>query len=200
MDCYYNDSMKKRCQWAKDVLFHSYHDTEWGVPVHDDRKHFEFLILESAQAGLSWATILKRRKGYRKAFCDFDPTIVAKFTKNDFNCLLQNPAIIRNRLKIKSAINNARRFLDVQEAFGSFDRYIWQFVNYSPIINNWEFMSQIPSTSKESVELSKDMKSRGFTFVGPTILYAHMQAIGMVNDHVVSCFRYDEINQLCISE
>ena len=197
---YYNDSMKKRCQWAEDALFQSYHDSEWGVPVHDDRKHFEFLILESAQAGLSWATILKRREGYRKAFCDFDPMIVAKFIDNDFESLLQNPAIIRNRLKIKSAINNARRFLDVQEAFGSFDRYIWQFVNYSPIINNWEFLSQISSTSEESVELSKDMKSRGFTFVGPTILYAHMQAIGMVNDHVVSCFRYDEINQLCISE
>ena len=170
-----------------------YHDEEWGVPEHDDTVLFEFLILEGAQAGLSWATILKRRPGYRKAFANFHPEKVAQFSDDDFNRLVQNPEIIRNKLKIRSAINNARRFLEVQEEFGRFDSYIWQFIGNSPIINTWEQMSQIPAVTKESETLSKDLKKRGFTFVGPTIIYAHMQAVGMVNDHVVSCFRYEEL-------
>ena len=183
----------KRCQWAQDPIFHTYHDEEWGTPVHDDQIHFEFLILEGAQAGLNWATILKRREGYRAAFANFDPCIVAAYTEEDFHRLINNPGIIRNKLKIHSAINNARQFLEVQKEFVSFDAYIWQFVRNSPIINAWESMSQIPATSKESEALSKDLKQRGFTFVGPTIMYAYMQAVGMVNDHVVSCFRYEEL-------
>jgi DNA-3-methyladenine glycosylase I len=185
--------MKKRCQWAQVLLFHAYHDTEWGVPVHDDQIHFEFLILEGAQAGLSWATILKRREGYRRAFANFEARIVAKFTEADFNHLIINPEIIRNKLKIRSAINNAKRFVEVQNEFGSFDAYVWRFVGNAPIINAWENMAQIPAISQESEALSKDLKQRGFTFVGPTIMYAHMQAVGMVNDHVVSCFRYNEL-------
>jgi len=185
--------MIQRCEWADDPLFHAYHDKEWGTPVHDDRVHFEFLILEGAQAGLSWATILKRREGYRRAFANFDARSVAKFTEADFNHLIINPEIIRNKLKIRSAINNAKRFLEVQKEFGSFDVYIWRFVGNTPIINRWESMAQIPAISQESEALSKDLKQRGFTFVGPTIMYAHMQAVGMVNDHVVSCFRYNEL-------
>ena len=185
--------MKNRCQWAQDPQFHEYHDTEWGVPVHEDRKHFEFLVLEGAQAGLSWATILKRREGYRKAFMDFDPERIAQFTDADFNRLLLNTDIIRNKLKIRSAINNAQRFLEVQKEFGSFDSYIWRFVSNSPIVNRWEQMAQIPAVTEESEQLSMDLKKRGFTFVGPTIIYAHMQAVGMVNDHEVSCFRYREV-------
>lgn len=185
--------MMRRCEWADDPLFHDYHDKEWGTPVHDDRVHFEFLILEGAQAGLSWATILKRREGYHKAFSNFDARIVADFTEDDFEGLIHDPAIIRNRLKIRSAINNAKQFLEVQSEFGSFDDYIWQFVGNAAIVNAWESMAQIPATSKESEALSKDLKQRGFTFVGPTIMYAHMQALGMVNDHVVSCFRYREL-------
>jgi DNA-3-methyladenine glycosylase I len=185
--------MKTRCQWADDAQFHQYHDAEWGVPVHDDRLHFEFLVLEGAQAGLSWATILKRRQGYRQAFADFDPEKVAQFTDEDFERLMQNADIIRNKLKIRSAINNAKRFLEVQMEFGSFDTYIWQFVGNKPIINGWEQMNQIPAVSEESEMLSKDLKKRGFTFVGPTIIYAHMQAVGMVNDHEISCFRYKEV-------
>jgi DNA-3-methyladenine glycosylase I len=185
--------VKNRCQWAQDPQFHEYHDTEWGVPVHEDRKHFEFLVLEGAQAGLSWATILKRREGYRKAFMDFDPERIAQFTDADFNRLLLNTDIIRNKLKIRSAINNAQRFLEVQKEFGSFDSYIWRFVNNSPIVNRWEQMAQIPAVTEESEQLSMDLKKRGFTFVGPTIIYAHMQAVGMVNDHEVSCFRYREV-------
>ena len=184
--------MKNRCQWAQDPQFHEYHDTEWGVPVHEDRKHFEFLVLEGAQAGLSWATILKRREGYRKAFMDFDPERIAQFSDTDFNRLLLNTDIIRNKLKIRSATNNAQRFLEVQKEFGSFDAYIWQFVGNKPIVNTWEQMSQIPAVSQESELLSRDLKKRGFTFVGPTIIYAHMQAVGMVNDHEVTCFRYGE--------
>jgi len=187
--------MKRRCQWAQDPQFHQYHDNEWGVPAHNDRTHFEFLLLEGAQAGLSWATILKRRLGYKKAFSNFDPIKVAQFTNEDFDRLIQNSDIIRNKLKIRSAINNAKRFLEVQKEFGSFDTYIWQFVGKTPIINTWEHMSQIPAISKESETLSKDLKKRGFTFVGPTIMYAHMQAVGMVNDHEVSCYRYKEINE-----
>jgi DNA-3-methyladenine glycosylase I len=185
--------MRKRCQWAQDPLFHTYHDTEWGVPVHDDRVHFEFLILEGAQAGLSWATILKKRSGYRKAFCEFDVEKIAQLGEADFERLIQDTGIIRNRLKIRSVINNAKRFLDVQREFGSFDDYIWQFVGHAPIVNAWENISQIPATSKESEALSADLKARGFTFVGATIMYAHMQAVGMVNDHELSCFRYEEL-------
>ncbi|MGV8027050.1 MAG: DNA-3-methyladenine glycosylase I [Anaerolineaceae bacterium] len=187
--------MKKRCQWAQDAQFHQYHDMEWGVPVHDDRKHFEFLVLEGAQAGLSWATILKRRQGYREAFANFDPEKVAKFTDEDFARLIQDSDIIRNKLKICSTINNAKRFLEVQKEFGSFDIYVWQFVGKRPIINRWEQMKQIPSATQESEALSKDLKKRGFTFIGPTIMYAHMQAVGMVNDHEVSCFRYKEVQR-----
>jgi DNA-3-methyladenine glycosylase I len=185
--------MLKRCQWAQDPLFHTYHDTEWGVPVHDDRVHFEFMILEGAQAGLSWATILKRRSGYREAFCDFDAEKIAQLGEADFERLMQDTGIIRNRLKIRSVINNAKWFLDVQREFGSFDDYIWQFVGYAPIVNAWENISQIPATSKESEALSADLKARGFTFVGATIMYAHMQAVGMVNDHELSFFRYEEL-------
>jgi len=185
--------MNKRCQWAQDPQFHKYHDEEWGVPVHDDRTHFEFLLLEGAQAGLSWAAVLKRRPGYKKAFSNFDPEKVAQYTDDDFGRLIQNSDIIRNKLKIRSAINNAKRFLEVQKEFGSFDIYIWQFVGNAPIINTWEYISQIPAITKESETLSKDLKKRGFTFVGPTIIYAHMQATGMVNDHEVSCFRYKEL-------
>lgn len=188
--------MKERCQWAQDEQFHAYHDEEWGVPVHDDRTHFEFLVLEGAQAGLSWATILKRRPGYRQAFANFEPVRVAQFTEAEYESLLQNAAIIRNKLKIRSAINNAQRFLEVQQEFGNFDAYIWQFVGGKPILNKWESMQQIPAVTAESQALSTDLKKRGFTFVGPTIIYAHMQAIGMVNDHVLSCFRYREVQRL----
>ncbi len=188
--------MSDRCQWAQDPQFHDYHDTEWGVPVHEDRKHFEFLILEGAQAGLSWATILKRRAAYRQAFADFDPEIVARFSDADYERLMQDPGIIRNKLKIRSAINNAQRFLEVQREFGSFDAYIWQFVDNQAIMNAWERMDQIPAVTQESEQLSKDLKARGFTFVGPTIIYAHMQATGLVNDHEVACFRYREVQDL----
>lgn len=183
----------KRCTWAEDEKMHKYHDTEWGVPVHDDNKHFEFLILEGAQAGLSWATILKRRKGYREAFANYNPQKVAEFTQKNINRLLQNKEIIRNKLKIQSVVNNAKCFLTIQKEFGSFDKYIWEFVNFKPINNAWKEDSEIPVTSDISNKLSKDLKKRGFQFVGPTIMYAHMQAVGMVNDHVVDCFRYDEI-------
>jgi DNA-3-methyladenine glycosylase I len=182
-----------RCDWAESEKMHEYHDDEWGVPVHGDRKHFEFLILEGAQAGLSWATILKRRDGYFKAFAEFDPQKVAKFTQKDENKLLKDEGIIRNKLKVKSAVTNAKRLLEVQKEFGSFDKYIWEFVNFKPINNGWKKDSQIPATSEISIKLSKDLKKRGFQFVGPTIIYAHMQAIGMVNDHVKGCFRYNEI-------
>lgn len=183
-----------RCQWAENKLFHQYHDTEWGVPVHSDQKHFEFLTLEAAQAGLSWATILKRREGYKQAFANFDPTKVAKFTEKNTEALMQNSAIIRNRLKINAAINNAKMFLDIQKEFGSFDTYIWSFVGGKPILNHWQDISQIPTTSPESEILSTDLKQRGFRFVGPTIIYAHMQAVGMVNDHLTTCFRYPELS------
>lgn len=185
---------KKRCQWAEqNELFHQYHDQEWGVPVHEDNKHFEFLILEGAQAGLSWATILKRRAGYKKAFANFDPHKVVQFTKEDFARLIKNPAIIRNKLKIRAAINNAKAFIKIQQEFTSFDKYIWSFVGGKPIVNQWKKMSQILPTSKESEALSKDLKKRGFSFVGPTIMYAHMQAVGLVNDHETSCFRYRQV-------
>lgn len=167
-----------------------YHDTEWGVPSHDDRHLFEFLILEGAQAGLSWETILKRREGYRKAFHHFDPAKVARMTDNDLKAVLQNTAIIRNRLKVYSARTNARVFVQIQKEFGSFDRYLWQFVHGHPIINHRRSFSEVPATTAESDALSKDLKKRGMTFVGSTIIYAFMQAVGMVNDHLVSCWKY----------
>ena len=169
-----------------------YHDTEWGVPVHDDRKQFEFLILEGAQAGLSWSTVLNKREAYRKAFAHFDPLRVARFNKKKIESLLANAGIIRNRLKIEAAVGNAKAFLGVQEEFGSFGKYIWQFVGGKPIRNRRKTMKDIPPTSPESDALSRDLKKRGFKFVGSTIMYSHMKAVGMVNDHVVSCFRHEE--------
>jgi len=183
-----------RCEWClKDPLYMHYHDHEWGVPVHDDRKLFEFLILEGAQAGLSWLTILRKREGYRKAFADFDPEKVVRFTENRIEKLLQDPAIIRNKLKVRSAVTNAKAFLAVQEEFGSFDKYIWQFTDGKIITNKWQSLKEIPARTKESDAMSKDLISRGFKFVGSTIMYAHMQATGMVNDHLVGCFRYNEL-------
>jgi DNA-3-methyladenine glycosylase I len=173
-----------------------YHDEEWGVPVHDDRRQFEFLVLEGAQAGLSWSTILNKREGYREAFADFDAERVARFNRRSVERLVKFPGIVRNRLKIESAITNARRFLAVQQEFGSFDDYLWSFVAGRPIVNRWTDMKQVPATSAESDALSKDLKTRGFKFVGSTIMYAHMQATGMVNDHLVSCFRYKTCAQL----
>jgi len=180
-----------RCAWGDShPLYLPYHDTEWGVPLHNDRRLFEMLVLEGAQAGLSWLTILKKRRAYQQAFDQFDPHKVARYDKRKVMQLLDNDGIIRNRLKITSAINNACRFLDLQEEFGSFDRYIWQLVDGRPIQNAWKRPSQIPTRTTESDALSKDLKVRGFTFVGSTICYAHMQATGMVNDHLVDCFRY----------
>jgi DNA-3-methyladenine glycosylase I len=180
----------KRCEWAEgSELERSYHDNEWGVPIHDERTLFEFLILEGAQAGLSWSTILKKREGYRKAFDNFDVRKVARYTETDLSRLLGNPEIIRNRLKINAAVTNARAFLKVQEQFGSFDQYIWQFVDGRPIRNSWEKMSEVPSSTPASDTMSKDLKKKGFKFVGTTICYAFMQAVGMVNDHVKGCFR-----------
>ena len=182
----------KRCRWAEGVNldYIRYHDEEWGVPVRDDRTQFEFLILEGAQAGLSWSTILNKREGYRKAFAGFDPEKVARFTKKRIERLLQEPAIVRNRLKVESAVTNAKAFLAVQEEFGSFCDYVWGFVDGSPIQNRFRRDADVPATSPESDALSKDLKKRGFKFVGSTIVYAHMQATGLVNDHVTACFRY----------
>jgi DNA-3-methyladenine glycosylase I len=184
----------KRCEWAnKSELEQSYHDNEWGVPVHDDRSLFEFLVLEGAQAGLSWSTILKKREGYRKAFDNFDARKIARYSEYGVSQLLTNPEIIRNRLKVNAAILNARAFLQVQEEFGSFDQYIWQFVHNKPIQNSWEKLTDIPCSTPESDTMSKDLQKRGFKFVGTKICYAFMQAVGMVNDHVVDCFRYNEM-------
>lgn len=181
-----------RCGWAgADPLYVHYHDMEWGVPVYDDRKLFEFLILEGAQAGLSWITVLKKRENYRKAFADFDPKKVARFTPKKIEALMQNEGIIRNRLKLESTVTNARAFLKVVEEFGSFHKYQWQFVKGKPLQNKRKTLKDIPATSPESDAFSKDLKKRGFRFVGSTIIYAHMQAIGMVNDHLTTCFRYD---------
>ena len=180
--------MKTRCIWAKDDLNIEYHDNEWGIPQHDDTKLFEFLILEGAQAGLSWSTILKRRAGYRKAFSNFDPIKVSKYTSKHVEKLLDNQEIIRNRLKINSAINNAKYFLKIQKEFGSFDKYVWSFVNHKPIINNFKKLSDLPASTSISEKMSKDLKNHGFNFVGPTICYAFMQAVGMVNDHTADCF------------
>ena len=188
---------KIRCPWCLGFeQYIDYHDTEWGVPVHDDHKHFEFLILEGAQAGLSWSTILKKREGYRKNFADFDPAKVARFTETKLEKILQDPGIIRNRLKVYAAVNNAKRFLEAQKEFGSFDKYIWSFVNHKPIVNRWEKLSQIKPTTKESDALSKDLIKRGFKFTGSTVMYAHMQACGLVNDHLVSCWRYGETRKM----
>jgi len=184
--------MKKRCEWAQDEPNITYHDKEWGRPQHNDQKLFEFLILEGAQAGLSWTTILKRRAGYRKAFSDFDALTVSKYTQKRVEKLLKDKSIIRNKLKITSAINNAKQFLKIQEEFGSFDNYIWGFVNHKPIKNKFKKLSDLPASTEISEKLSKDLKKRGFNFVGPTICYALMQAIGMVNDHTVNCFRYQK--------
>ncbi|MBM9589924.1 DNA-3-methyladenine glycosylase I [Leptospira sp. 201903075] len=184
----------ERCSWClKFDQYINYHDEEWGVPVHDDKTHFEFLILEGAQAGLSWATILKKREGYRKLFANFDPVKVAKFTDKKLETILLDPSIIRNRLKVFAAVNNAKRFLEIQKEFGSFDFYIWGFVNHKPIQNRRKSLQEVPATTKESDALSKDLIKRGFKFVGSTVIYAHMQACGLVNDHVESCFRYQEI-------
>ncbi len=184
----------ERCDWStSDPDYIHYHDTEWGVPVHDDQKIFEFLILEGAQAGLSWLTILKRREGYRKAYADFDPEKVALYSQEKIQELLQDTGIIRNKLKVNCSVTNAQAFLKVQEEFGSFDAYAWRFVDGEPKINAFKTMDEMPATSKESDAFSKDLKKRGFKFVGSTIMYAHMQASGMVNDHMVSCFRYKEV-------
>jgi DNA-3-methyladenine glycosylase I len=183
---------EQRCDWGPrgGELMVAYHDTEWGVPVHDDRKQFEFLTLESAQAGLSWLVVLRKRDAYRRAFADFDAEKVARFTDKRIEKLLADPGIIRNRQKIAAAVANARAFLAVRDEFGSFDKYIWRFVDGRPIQNRVETMKDAPATSKQSDALSKDLKQRGFKFVGSTIMYAHMQAVGMVNDHLVSCFRH----------
>ena len=184
----------KRCGWCgNDPIYLEYHDEEWGVPVHDDRKLFEFLILEGAQAGLSWITILKRRSGYQKAFYDFDVNRVARFSKKKIEALLKDTGIIRNRLKVESAVSNAQKFLEIQEEFGSFNDYSWRFVDGEPIVNRYKTLKEIPATTKISDQFSKDLKSRGFKFVGSTIIYAHMQAVGMVNDHITSCFRYSQV-------
>jgi DNA-3-methyladenine glycosylase I len=180
-----------RCAWpGESPLMIAYHDTEWGVPTHDDRKHFEFLVLEAAQAGLSWAIVLNKREGYRRAFADFNPEKVARFNARTVERLVADASIIRNRQKIEAAIKNAKRFLDVRDEFGSFDAYCWRFVNGKPKLNRWKTPSEIPSTWPESDAWSKDLKQRGFSFVGSTVMYAHMQATGMVNDHLVSCFRH----------
>jgi DNA-3-methyladenine glycosylase I len=190
------ETEQKRCPWGRGDLERDYHDKEWGVPVHDDRLLFEFLILEGAQAGLSWSTILRKRGAYRNAFAGFDPAKVAAFGVRDVRRLLKNPGIVRNRRKIESAIANAKAFLAVQEEFGSFDAYLWTFVGGKPRQNRWRTFRKVPAETDASRTLSKDLKKRGFTFVGPTICYAFMQAVGMVNDHLVTCFRHKEILRL----
>lgn len=188
----------KRCAWAEDSepRMQKYHDIEWGVPVHNDRKLFEFFILEGAQAGLSWQTILNRRSNYRKAFDNFNARKIATYTSRDIKRLLGNAGIIRNRLKVEATVDNAKRFLEVKKQFGSFDKYIWQFVGGKPIKNRFRKLSELPAQTKESEAMSRDLKKRGFRFVGPTICYAFMQAVGMVNDHTTDCFRYREINRM----
>src|ERR1700736_4564173 len=187
----------KRCSWAgvNDPLMLQYHDREWGVPVHDDHRHFEFLILEGAQAGLRGSLVLKRREGYRRAFSEFDPVKVARYTTKRIQKLTLDPGIIRNRMKIEAAVRNARGFLAIQEEFGSFNAYCWRFVDGRPKLNRWKTTREIPATSLESDTFSKDLKQRGFSFVGSTVVYAHMQAVGMVNDHIIGCFRYREIRK-----
>jgi DNA-3-methyladenine glycosylase I len=186
---------KRRCGWASldNDLYREYHDREWGVPVHDDRLLFEFLALEGAQAGLSWSTVLNKRENYRKAFDGFDPKRVAKYDASKVRRLLADPGLIRNRLKIRATIQNAKAFLEVQKEFGTFDSYMWEFVGGEPRVNRWRTLKEIPAKTPESEAMSKDLLRRGFSFVGPTICYAHMQAVGMVNDHLMSCFRYREL-------
>ena len=188
-------SKSTRCGWARNPLAEAYHDAEWGVPTHDDLKIFEFIVLEGAQAGLSWDTILKKRQAYRQAFDGFDPAKVARYGARKVAALLANPGIVRNRLKVGSAVRNARAFLRVQEERGSFDAYIWGFVDGRPIVNRWKALRQIPARTPLSDTISKDLKKRGFSFVGSTIVYAHLQATGMVNDHVVGCFRWREVQR-----
>ena len=185
---------KKRCSWSgNDSLYMSYHDEEWGVPVYDDEKLFEFLILETFQAGLSWITVLRKRENFRKAFDNFDYQKIARYGDNKFDELINDAGIIRNKLKIKATISNAISFIEIQREFGSFSKYIWEFVNHKPINNKWKSLNEIPATTELSDKLSKDLKKRGFKFVGSTVIYAHMQATGMVNDHVIDCFRYTEL-------
>jgi DNA-3-methyladenine glycosylase I len=188
-------SPKKRCAWASvdDPLLLEYHDREWGVPAHSDREHFEVLVLSGAQAGLNWSLVLKKREGYRRAFDKFNPDKVARYSRRQIEALVSDPEIIRNRMKIEAAVSNARAFLKVQEGFGSFDSYCWRFVGGRPKVNRWRATRLIPATSPESETFSKDLKRQGFSFVGPTVVYAYMQAVGMVNDHLVDCFRYREI-------
>lgn len=184
-----------RCGWAdpNDALMVRYHDTEWGVPVHDDRRHFEFLLLEGAQAGLSWSIVLRKREGYRTAFARFDPARVARFRSARIGEILQDPRVVRNRLKVEAAVTNARRFLEIQREFGSFDAYCWRFVGGRSRVNHRKSVRDLPPTTAESDRFSADLKERGFRFVGSTVIYAHMQAVGMVNDHLVRCFRYREV-------
>jgi len=190
----HDEKEKVRCPWCgSDPLYVSYHDTEWGVPVHDERRHFEFLILEGAQAGLSWLTILRRREGYREAYDGFDPARVAAFDRSRIEQLLTNPRIIRNRLKVESSVRNARLFLDIQDEFGSFDSYVWRFVGGKPLQSSFKTLDEVPARTAESDALSSDLRTRGFKFTGSVIMYAHMQATGMVNDHLLSCFRHEEL-------
>jgi DNA-3-methyladenine glycosylase I len=189
-----------RCEWCQgDPRYIAYHDTEWGVPVHDDRLLFEFLLLEGAQAGLSWLTILKKRESYRAAFDDFDCERIARYTDTDVTRLLSDPGIVRNRLKVESAIKNARGVLSIQEEYGSLDCYLWRYVDGNPIQNTWKSMVELPAKTKVSDQMSKDLKKRGFNFVGPTICYAFMQAVGMVNDHTTDCYRYKEVKKISLS-
>lgn len=184
----------KRCLWCgEDELYIKYHDEEWGIPVFDDRKQFEFMVLESAQAGLSWITILRKREAYRKAYDNFEPFKVAEYDERRVQQLLGNAGIIRNRRKIEASINNAKRFIEIQKEFGSFSKYLWEFVEYKPVINEWKSEADIPAATELSERISKDLKKRGFKFLGPIIVYSHLQATGLVNDHIVDCFRYDEI-------
>jgi len=187
-----------RCPWSLGVddAYRRYHDDEWGVPARDDARHFEFLILESAQAGLSWATVLRKRDGYRRAFANFDAQRVARFNSRSIEKLVEDASIIRNRQKIAATINNAKRFLEIQAEFGSFDHYVWRFVDGSPVVNRWKTQSAVPATSAQSDALSKDLKQRGFAFVGSTIIYAHMQATGLINDHLVDCYRHVQCARL----
>lgn len=190
-----NNSTKSRCQWCgDDDLYQHYHDYEWGVPLHDDQKLFEFLMLEGFQAGLSWITILRKREAFRDAFAQFDPIKVASFNEQDVERLMQNAGIVRNRLKINAAINNAKQFIAIQQEFGSFNQWIWQYVSHQPIINHWQTHADIPIYTPLAETISRDLKKRGFKFVGPTVIYSHMQATGMVNDHVAGCFRHKELN------
>jgi len=184
----------KRCPWCeKDEMYVKYHDEEWGVPIHEDNRHFEFLILEAAQAGLSWLTVLRKRDNYRKAYDNFDPVKVAKYDEEKINELINNPGIIRNRRKIEASVNNAQRFLEIQREFGSFNNYLWGFVNNEIIKNEWDDISQVPANTNLSSKISKDLKKRGFRFVGSTVIYSYLQAAGLVNDHIKDCFRYNDI-------